>query len=74
MQTELRVIDLGRERGKVVRRFPVREDAPYSRFPSTIVGYLRKGLITKMTAYYWLEGQGYPDWIIEQFLAFAERR
>lgn len=73
MQTELRVIDLGERGGRVVRRFPVRAGVRYSCFPSTVVKALREGLITKVTAYYWLEGQGYPDWIIEQFISLAER-
>ena len=73
MITELKVIDLGKREGKVVRRFPVREDAPYSHFPSIIMWQLREGLITEMTAYYWLKGQGYPDWIICLFLNMAER-
>ena len=61
MQTELRVINLGKRGGKVVRHFFKETRPAYALTPITLHYAVQGGAITLMDVDYWLTSLGYSS-------------
>lgn len=72
MELELRVIDLGHGRGKVVRRFPVRQGLFEFSLLSTGMDAVRSRRITKIELAGWMRREGYAPREIEIVLNLTD--